>query len=309
MTEHLLGILQPIIDRIPAWQEARELRVEQIGGLTNTNYVVTADGEQFVLRVSGQNTARLGINRVHEYAALQTAAGAGICPQVVVFLQPEGHLVTRRAAGRHWNVNEFRTPENVRLLTETVKRIHALPANGAIFSPFRRVMAYLETARELDVPLPSGLDACLTTMQAVEADQQRDTSIWQKFCHNDLVSVNYLFIEPERRILVLDWEFSGLGDIFYDLATVVYTHDSDGPIPPELEEVMLECYFGTVSDFQRRRLAGMKYMLMLFTGMWGLSQAGMVQRGLIPAVEGFDYLEFSRYLFDHDIRELQELVR
>jgi thiamine kinase-like enzyme len=308
MTGHLQGILQPIIDRIPAWQEARELRVEQIGGLTNTNYVVTADSEQFVLRVSGQNTAKLGINRAHEFAALQAAERAGICPPVVTFLQPEGHLVTRWVAGRHWKANEFRTPENVRLLTEIVKRIHALPANGATFSPFQRVCAYLETARELDVSLPPNIDACLGTMQAVEADQQRDSSDWQKFCHNDLVSVNYLFIEPERRILVLDWEFSGLGDIYFDLATVVYTHDNVGSIPSELEEVMLECYFGAVSDFQRRRLAGMKYMLMLFTGMWGLAQAGMQRAGLIPAVEGFDYLEFARYLFDHDIRELQELI-
>jgi hypothetical protein len=31
----------------------------------------------------------------------------------------------------------------------------------------------------------------------------------------------------------------------------------------------------------------------------------MQQAGLIPAVEGFDYLEFAQYLFEHDIRELQ----
>ena len=49
------------------------------------------------------------------------------------------------ATGNH---REFRTPENVRLLTETVKRIHALPPNGAIFSPFQRVESYLETATQ-----------------------------------------------------------------------------------------------------------------------------------------------------------------
>ena len=46
-------------------------------------------------------------------------------------------------------------------------------------------------------------------------------------------------------------------------------------------------------------------MLMLFTGMWGLAQHGMQSAGLIPAVEGFDYLEFAQYLFAHDIQELQ----
>jgi thiamine kinase-like enzyme len=297
--------IDQVIARIPAWKEAKDIQVSRIEGLTNTNYRVQVDGESFVLRISGQNTARLGINRAHEVTAVQNAAAAGLAPPVVAFILPEGHLVTRWSDGRHWEHVEFRTPQNVRLLTETVKRIHALPPNGATFSPFQRVTSYLETARSFGMQLPPSIDSCLQTMRAVQADQRRDTSDWQHFCHNDLVSVNYLYVEAQLRIVVLDWEFAGWGDLYYDLATVVYTHDSEGPIPPELEEVALDCYFGAVTPWQRRRLLGMKYMLMLFTGMWGLAQHGMQQAGLIPPVEGFDYLEFAEYLFNHDIQALQ----
>ncbi len=294
-----------IIARIPGWSQARDLKIERIEGLTNQNFRITVDGERYVLRMSGENTARLGINRSHELFALENAAKAGIGPEVIHSIQPEGHLVTRWIEGRHWDAAEYRTPENVRLLTETVKRIHALPPSGAIFSPFRRVDAYIETARSFGVLLPDGFDDALAVMQRVEQEQQQDRSDWQRFCHNDLVAVNYLFIEPERSIKVLDWEFAGWGDIYYDLATVVYTHDNLGSIPPELEEVMLARYFGVVSGQKRRRLLGMKYMLMLFTGMWGLAQHGMQLGGLIRPVEGFDYLEFAQYLFEHDIRELR----
>ncbi|MBN2386985.1 MAG: phosphotransferase family protein [Anaerolineales bacterium] len=297
--------LQHVIARIPGWADASDLHVERIAGLTNANYCVTVGGERFVLRVSGENTAHLGIDRRQERDALQTAATAGLAPQLVAFLLPEGHLVTRWVEGRHWETAEYRTPYNVRLLTATVKRLHALPPTGAVFSPFRRVDAYHETARRHGVPLPDGFDRCLETMKMVEADQQADHSDWRRFCHNDLVAVNYLYDDRNGSIIVLDWEFSGLGDIYYDLATVVYTHDSVGPVPPELEQVMLDCYFGEASDHHRRRLQGMKYMLMLFTGMWGLAQHGMQLAGLIPPVEGFDYLEFARYLFAHDIQELR----
>lgn len=300
-----MDTVQSIIERVSAWQGAAQIEVTKIAGLTNQNYKVTVDGEHFVLRVSGQNTARLGINRVHEFAALRSAAAAGLGPQVLTFLAPEGHLVTRWVEGRHWDVSEYRTPEHVRLLTETVKRIHALPANGAVFSPFQRVHSFLDTARSFNVPLPPRFASYLETLQAIETDQRKDPSDWQRMCHNDLVSVNYLYIEKENTMVVLDWEFAGLGDIYYDLATVVYTHDSDGPIPPDLETDMLKCYFGSVTALQRRRLLGMKYMLMLFTGLWGLAQHGFQTSGLIPAVEGFDYLEFAEYLFGHDIRELQ----
>jgi thiamine kinase-like enzyme len=300
--------LAPIIARITAWSDAEDIQVERTAGLTNANYRVTVNGERFILRVSGENTERLGINRQHEAAALEAAAALGLGPEVFAFLLPEGHLVTRWVEGRHLEPAEFRTPDRVRLLTETVKRVHGMPPTGAVFSPFRRVEAYLETARGLGVPFPSRFDAFVETARRVEAEQQRDPSNWQRFCHNDLVAVNYLYCEPGPAIILLDWEFAGLGDIYYDLATVVYTHDSEGPIPPDLEEVMLACYFGEVTRQQRRRLSGMKYMLMLFTGMWGLVQHGMQSAGLSPAVEGFDYLEFARYLFAHEIRELQQAV-
>lgn len=297
--------LQAIAARVPEWRRARKIEFERIAGLTNANYRIKVDGECFVLRVSGQNTEKLGINRMHELAALRNAAAAGIGPEVVAYLPPEGHLVTCWVPGRHWSAEEFRTPEHVRLFTETVQRIHALPANGAVFSPFQRVNSFLEIARAYLTNLPANLESVLATMQAVQVDQQADPSSWQRFCHNDLVSVNYLYLNPPQRIVVLDWEFSGLGDLYYDLATIVYTHDSDGMIPQYLEDVMLACYFGQVTPFQRRRLAGMKFMLMLFTGVWGLAQHGMLQAGLIPAVEGFDYLEFAEYLFAHDIQERQ----
>ncbi len=301
-----LNELRAVIARIPAWQGVSGIQVERIAGLTNANYRVTVADERFVLRISGQNTAHLGINRRHEVAALQAAGAAGIAPEMLAFLEPEGHLVTRWVEGRHWTTDEFRTPEHVRLLTRVVKRLHTLPSNGAVFSPFQRVSSFMKTAQQLGVKMPQNLEPFWETLHAVAGDQQGDTSDWQRFCHNDLVSVNYLFVEQEATIKVLDWEFSGLGDIYYDLATIVYTHDSDGPIPPSLENEMLDEYFGSVSTFQYRRLSGMKFMLMLFTGAWALAQHGMQLAGWIPAVEGFDYLEFGDYLFTHDIPELQE---
>jgi thiamine kinase-like enzyme len=298
--------IQPIIDRIPAWQGERDIQYERVGGLTNANYRVMVDGEPFMLRVSGQNTEQLGINRSHEHAALQAAAAAGIGPEVVAFLQPEGHLVTRWVAGRHWQADEYRTPENVRLLTQTVQRIHSLPGQGrAASSMSRRVSAYIETVHKLNAPLPDNFGSFLETVHAIEADQRRDPSDWQRFCHNDLASGNYLFNEAEHRITVLDWEFAGVSDIYFDLAYVVYTHDDAGPIPLELEEVMLAAYFGQVTDFHRQRLLGMKYIRTIFNTLWGLSQGAMQRAGLIPKVEWFDYWKFAENLVAHELRVLQ----
>ncbi|MFW9919859.1 MAG: phosphotransferase [Candidatus Thorarchaeota archaeon] len=293
--------IQSITDRIPALKGVKELIVEKIDGLTNANYQITAGKNQYVLRISRENAEKLGINRDFEYEALQVASSVGIGPEVIYFSKPEGHLVTRWIDGRHWTHDEYRRPENIRLLTQTVKQLHSLPAIEGRFSPFNRVEAYTRTAKEYDIPLPYDFEALLDTMREIEEDQRKDQSDWLRFCHNDLVAVNYLYSDEQHKITIIDWEFAGMGDIYYDLATLVYTHDSIGPIPPELEEFMLQCYFTEVSNDSWIRLSGMKFMLMLFTAMWGLSQYGMQKAGFIEEVEGFDYLEFAQYLFSHDV--------
>ena len=61
----------PLLDRaiarsVPGWERA-DFEVEPLeGGITNRNYVVTVDGDRFVLRVPGADTELLGIDRANE---------------------------------------------------------------------------------------------------------------------------------------------------------------------------------------------------------------------------------------------------
>ncbi|MEI8095524.1 MAG: phosphotransferase [Spirochaetales bacterium] len=165
-------------------------------------------------------------------------------------METEGHIVTRWIDnGVHWDAPEFRTPERVSLLTDTVRRIHALPSNGAALSPFDRVARFADKARKLGETLPPEINACMTALERGRERQRADTSPWLAFCHNDLVWVNYLYRSHDDTLRVLDREFSGMGDIYYDLAAIVYTHDSEGAIPDNLENLMLERYFGEPTDF------------------------------------------------------------
>src|SRR4051812_262877 len=54
-------------------------------GITNRNFRVrTAEGD-FVVRMFGEKTAALGIDRTSERAATQAAARAGVGPEVIAF--------------------------------------------------------------------------------------------------------------------------------------------------------------------------------------------------------------------------------
>ena len=131
-------------------------------------------------------------------------------------------------------------------------------------------------------------------MAAIEREQVHDTDPWQGFCHNDLFCVNVM---DDGNIWFIDWEFAGMGDIYFDLATLTYAYDSPDTLSPELQAHLLDCYFGEVQTKHWVRLEGMKFMLMFFTAMWGLLQQGLQNEGLVQKVEGFDFFEYADTTF------------
>jgi thiamine kinase-like enzyme len=146
--------LEAVIRQIPNRSTAEVTQVERLEGLTNQNYAVTLNGERLVARLSRENAAALGINRELEKEALLVASEAGIGPEVVRIILPEGHLVTRYIEGHHWTLAEWRDRANLCRLVETVKHLHSLPPVRATFSPFQRVATSVERARALNTPFP-----------------------------------------------------------------------------------------------------------------------------------------------------------
>ena len=57
-------------------------------------------------------------------------------------------------------------------------------------------------------------------------------------CHNDLLNAN--FIDDGARIRIVDWEYAGMGDPFFDLGNFSINHE----LTPEEDEVLLAAYDG-----------------------------------------------------------------
>ena len=62
----------------------RQVRISALsGGLTNENYLVEVEGARYVMRLPGQSTELLSIDRENEVYNTKAAATTGIGPQVV----------------------------------------------------------------------------------------------------------------------------------------------------------------------------------------------------------------------------------
>ena len=260
--------LEAALARVPQWRNKKISTTALSGGITNKNYRVDVDGESFVIRLGGANTEHLGIERNVERDATAAAASLGIAPEVIHFIKPEGYLVTRFVNGRSLPVPEITQPQNLKRVVDTLKQIHALPAIPKTFSPFRVVEDYTQTAKAHGVnTFPANFDYLLTKMREVEAAFNKEPFTPQ-LCHNDLLNENFL---DDGRLRIIDWEYAGMGDVFFDLANFAVNHQ----LNDEQDRLLLTLYFGEATTKQLARLKLMKVMSDFREAMWGMVQQGI----------------------------------
>lgn len=275
--------VEEVIARVPIWANARHLKVVPLpGGITNSNFRIDTGEESFALRIAGANTDLLGIDRNHEYAANLAAGKLGIAPEVVYVIQPEGYLVTRFISARPFPPEEITQPENIRRVMEVIRKIHSMADIPGEFSVFHVVESYTEIARRYNVDFPPNFDEVIQRMEEARAALLARPEPLRP-CHNDLLNANFLIGD---RIYILDWEYAGMGDIFFDLANFSDNHE----LSDTQDLWMLECYFGNVTDRHIAHLKIMKVLSDLREAMWGLVQIGLSELD-------FDYRDYSNKFF------------
>jgi aminoglycoside phosphotransferase (APT) family kinase protein len=222
------------------------------GGITNHNFRVEVGDETFVLRIGGEDTQLLGIDRESEHAASRVAAELGLAPEVVAFLEPEGYLVTRFVAGEVGGVE-------VAQVGAALRRLHGGPPIPSRFDSFRVVEAYRAIAAERGVAIPPLYGWAEEIASRIE-EHRRGAPLVP--CHNDLLNAN--FIADGSRLWIVDWEYAGMGDPFFDLGNFAVNHelDADG------ERLLLGSY-GSGDD---EALTLMRFMSDFREAMWGVVQ-------------------------------------
>jgi thiamine kinase-like enzyme len=276
--------LEEAIARVPQWTGAESLKATPLsGGITNFNYRIDVGGESFVLRIAGEDTALLGIDREHEYAANLAAGKLGIAPEVYAIIMPEGYLVTRFITGQPISPAEMRKPANLHRVMETVRRIHSMPDIPGTFNAFRIIQDYTRIARRYKVTFPKDFAVTMERVQAAEnALLVHPAQICP--CHNDLLNGNFLVND---RLYILDWEYAGMGDLFFDLANFSDHHE----LTDEQDTLLLEYYFNQpVSAANLAHLKIMKIISDLREAAWGLVQIGISKLD-------FNYREYADNFF------------
>jgi thiamine kinase-like enzyme len=250
------------------------------GGITNHNLKVTLDGEAYVVRIAGQDTGLLGIDRRVEHEASLAAAAVGVGPEVVAFVEPEGYLVTRFIEGAGVPIEQMREPETLARVAGALRAVHEGASLGGRFDAFRVVEDYQAIAIEHGADLPADYGWVIGLAERIE--QARGDRV-ERPCHNDLLNAN--FIDNGDCIRIVDWEYAGMGDVFFDLANFAINHELDRVG----RRTLLAAYFGEVRVRDERALELMRFMSDFREAMWGVVQT---------AISQLDF-DFAAYAAEH----------
>jgi thiamine kinase-like enzyme len=256
--------VEEMVERV--WPGSRP-QIEVLGGgITNRNFKVTLGDGAYVLRIGGKDTELLGIDRRVEHQASLAAAAVGVGPEVVAFVEPEGYLVTRFLEGEVVEPEAIREPEGLRRVARALRAVHSGPPIPGRFDAFRVVEAYAATAAARGVEVPRAFERAHETAALVERARGPAP---ERPCHNDLLTAN--FIGDGARIRIVDWEYAGMGDLFFDLANFTVNNGLSEDGSAEL----LRAYFGDVQPEHERALTLMRYMSDFREAMWGVVQQAL----------------------------------
>jgi thiamine kinase-like enzyme len=268
----------------------RKLVLEPLdGGLTNQNFRVAVDGEVVVLRIGGKDSELLAIDRSVEHGASLVASELGIGPEVVGFVEPEGYLGTRFIEGRPIPPEEMRRPETI---------ARAATSCGASTTGPRSPVASTRFASSRSTPRPPRRTGSRSGRLRVGPRRRPSHRVGPRGARAGRLPQRLPepeLLDEDGDIRIVDWEYAGMGDRFFDLANFSINHEFDD----DANAALLEAYFGELRDQDARALRLMRFMSDFREAMWGVVQQGVSDLDV-------DYVGWATQHFDRMLRTAAE---
>ena len=296
-----MSIIEEVVSKIEDWN-GKDISIQPLsGGLTNSNFRVVVDGTPYFIRVPGESTDLLAIDRDNEVHNTKAAAEAGVAPPVLHHL-PEYHvMVLKFLNGKTMSKDALNEPGMPTRMAQAIKTLHAGPRFYSDFNMFRLTEYYLTLCNERNIKIPDGyLERVPVVARIEEAMSVRPLPTVP--CNNDLLAENY--IDDGEKLWLIDYEYSGNNDPTFELGNTCQEMQFDDA---QIHEICA-AYFGDVSTEQ---IARMKLNMIMSDVGWGLWAAIQAEISTIDfdfwgwaidrwsrAVQKMDSAEFPRWLKD-----------
>ena len=181
--------------------------------------------------------------------------------------------------------DELRGPSCLEEVATALRSFHdsgdVLPVN---FDSLRVVEQYAGATTGRGAELPAAYEPAHECARRIDAALDGPEHVPVP-CHNDLLAAN--FLHDGERIRIVDWEYAGMGDRYFDLANFAVNNELEAPD----EKALLGAYLGEKPSASQLAVLGlMRFMSDFREAMWGVVQSN------VSEIE-FDFTEYAEKHF------------
>ena len=213
-------------------------QIDQIGGLSNKNFKVTLNDKQYVLRVPGIGSEGMVVREYEEQNSIQ-GSKMGINAPVLYFNKDTGiKLAEYIRNAETLNPATIQRKSHLRQIASLYQRLHQSNVRfNNDFNVFHEIQKYEQLMHHAHGNMYDGYDEVRDYVLSLE-DRLNELGIQLKPCHNDAVPENFIK-DDEGRIYLIDWEYSGMNDPFWEFAALFLESDFE----EDNQEYFLDYYF------------------------------------------------------------------
>ena len=240
-------------------EEEEVLSVEQLGGMTNQNYLVKTTNKQYIVKFFGKGTEKL-INRQDEKYNLELLKDLDLDVKNYLF-DIEAGIKVNEYIESAITLDSTSIKTKFDKIAPILQTIHASGKElRGEFAPFEEIKKY-ESLIEEKIPY-ANYEAVRKEVFSLEK-RLADLGVDRKSCHIDLVPEN--FIEsPQGRLYLIDWEYSSMNDPMWDLAALFL----ESEFTRQEEEAFLSHYESEQTPVSREKIAIYKILQDAIWSLW-----------------------------------------
>ena len=260
--------------------------VEQLGGMTNQNYLVKTTNNQYIVKFFGKGTDKL-IDRKNEKFNIELLKDLKLDVENYLFDIEAGIKVNQYIENAETlNLNTIKTKfEKIAPILQT---IHASGKElKGEFAPFDEIKKY-ESLIQGEIYYPN-YEAVRKSVFSLKEELEK-IGVDKKSCHIDLVPEN--FIEgPDGHLYLIDWEYSSMNDPMWDLAALFL----ESEFTPEEEADFLAYYEGDKTPVSREKIRIYKILQDIIWSLWTIYKEE----------NGADFGDYGISRYNRAVKELE----
>ena len=260
--------------------------VEQLGGMTNQNYLVKTSSNQYIVKFFGKGTDKL-IDRKNEKFNIELLKDLKLDVENYLFDIEAGIKVNQYIENAE-TLDSATIKTKFEKIAPILQTIHSSGKElKGEFAPFEEIKKY-ESLIQGEISYPN-YEAVRKSVLSLKNELEK-IGIEKKSCHIDLVPEN--FIEgPDGHLYLIDWEYSSMNDPMWDLAALFL----ESEFTPEEEADFLAYYEGDKTPVSREKIRIYKILQDIIWSLWTIYKEE----------NGADFGDYGITRYNRAVKELQ----